>query len=112
MAETKRISGCWDVKGRIRCETGRPGEEPRIEAAEGDTVVACHAGVDGSHIEFIVGKVETRLAGNGVRPLVWYTPVAGTVRAYGGGFTPESSEEQLSRSATREARRTGELPGA
>jgi hypothetical protein len=108
----KEISGCWDLKGRIRCQTGRAGEEPRIDAAVGERVVAIAAGTDGSDIEFIVATIEFRPAAPGRNPVVYYTPVTGSVIVRQGGFTPDSSEEQLAREAQRDAGRTGEMPGA
>ena len=108
MMATKTISGCWDLEGRIRCQTGKPGTEPRVDAATGDRVVALAAGTDGSDIEFVVAKVTTRPAAPGRSAFVWYTPVEGSVAVRQGGFTPDSSEEQLAREAGHAARQTGE----
>jgi hypothetical protein len=89
---TKKISGCWDLQGRIRCETGGRGEEPRVEAAAGDRVY-----VVGEDVEFTVEKVETKPARPDNNAYVWYTPVEGSVVARPQRLTPDSSEEQLAR---------------
>ncbi len=96
MTATRKISGCWDLEGQIRCETGPAGSEPVIEAAAGDRV---H--VIGEEVEFVVAFVKTRKAQPGRNAFVWYMPVEGSVVTQPDNLTPDSSEEQLSREATR-----------